>query len=308
MVTTDIPPEARIRHPLVDGTAPEWASGWGQDLYGIFVEFSLPGEGGEWVTQRMRWIPAGTFLMGSPVDEPGRRDSEGPQHTVIISKPLWVFDTPCTQALWKAVTGDDPSYFKDPRRPVETVSWDDTQAFIAKLNSIVPGLKLRLLTEAEWEYACRAGANPPTATYAGPIEILGENNAPVLNDIAWYGGNSGGDFDLMNGVDSSDWPEKQFPHTKAGTRKVALKRCNRWGLYDMLGNVLEWCLDWYDAKYYENSGSVDPKGPPKGHSRVLRGGSWLSAAQFARSAFRFNYDPGYRFSYVGFRCAQVQES
>ena len=310
MVTTNILDASRIRHPFVDGTAPDWASGWGQDVYGIFVEFSLPREGGEWVTQRMRWVPAGVFLMGSPEDEPGRFGNEGPQHAVTISKPLWVFDTPCTQALWQAVMGENenPSYFKDPRRPVETVSWDETQAFIAKLNSAVVGLELRLLTEAEWEYACRAGASDPTATYAGPIEILGENNAPILNEIAWYGGNSGVDFDLENGVDSSRWPKKQFNHTKAGTRKVALKRCNRWGLYDMLGNVWEWCHDWYDKGYYANGDAVDPQGPDQGHSRVLRGGSWGSPAQYARSAYRNDFEPGNRYDFVGFRCAQVQES
>ena len=308
MMTTDVLPSSRIRHPLVDGTAPEWASGWGQDAYGIFVEFSLPGEGGDWVTQRMRWIPAGVFQMGSPDDEPGRSKDEGPQHTVTISKPLWVFDTPCTQALWQAVMGDNPSYFKDPRRPVETVSCDETQTFISKLNSAVPGLELRLMTEAEWEYSCRAGASEPTATYAGPIKILGESHAPILNEIAWYSGNSGVDFDLENGWDSSKWPNKQFNHTQAGTRKVALKRCNRWGLYDMLGNVWEWCLDWYDAEYYTKGDAVDPQGSSQGLNRVLRGGCWDFLAQFARSASRINYEPGSRNCFIGFRCAQVQES
>ena len=308
MATTNIPSSSRFRHPLVDGMAPEWALGWGQDVYGLFVEFSLPGGGGEWVTQRMRWIPAGPFKMGSREDEPGRYKNEGPQHTVTISKPLWVFDTPCTQALWQAVMGANPSYFKDPRRPVETVSWDDAQGFIAKLNSAVPGLELRLMTEAEWEYACRAGAREPTATYAGPIQILGKCNAPILNDIAWYGGNSGVDFDLDNGWDSSGWPEKQFNHTKAGTRKVMLKRCNRWGLYDMLGNVWEWCLDWYDAGYYANGDVVDPRGPDQGRNRVLRGGGWSGGARLARSAYRSGSDPGLRDYDVGFRCAQVQES
>ena len=308
MMTTHISPASRIRHPLVDGTAPEWASGWGQDVYGIFVEFSLPGEKGVWVTQRMRWIPPGTFLMGSPDDESGHAYDEAPQHRVTISQPLWVFDTPCTQALWQAVMGDNPSEFKDPCRPVETVSWDETQTFITKLNSAVPGLELRLLTEAEWEYACRAGANPPTATYAGPIEILGMNNAPILNEIAWYGGNSGFHFDLEDGEDSSGWQEKQFDHKQAGTRKVAQKRCNRWGLFDMLGNVWEWCQDWYDEEYYSKSGAVDPRGPIEGHSRVLRGGSWNFTARIARSAYRYYIEPGFRFNYVGFRCAQVQEN
>ena len=294
----------RIRHPLVDGCPPEWASGWGQDEFGIFAEFSLPEGGGRWVTQRMRWIPAGRFLMGSPEDEPGRDSDEGPQRGVMISKALWIFDTPCTQALWRAVMGDNPSRFVDPDRPVEQVSWDDTNAFIAKLNSAVGGLALRLPTEAEWEYACRAGTTE--ATYAGPMEILGNRNAPVLDEIAWYGGNSGVDFDLEDGWDSSNWPEKQYDHQKAGTRKVGEKLPNRWGLFDMLGNVWEWCSDWYDAGAYRASASVDPTGPTDGHYRVLRGGGWSDSAQGVRSAYRYHYEPGGRDGNFGFRCAQVQ--
>jgi formylglycine-generating enzyme required for sulfatase activity len=291
---------------LVDGSPPEWASGWGQDDFGIFAEFSLLAGDDEWVTQRMRWIPPGTFLMGSPEDEPGRNSIEGPQHEVTISKALWVFDTPCTQMLWHAVMGENPSYFVDPRRPVEQVSWDDTTPFIGKLNSAVPGLALRLPTEAEWEYVCRAGTTE--ATYAGPIELLGDNNAPILDDIAWYGGNSGVDFDLDNGWDSSVWPEKQYDHQRAGTRKVAEKLPNRWGLYDMLGNVWEWCFDWYDADYYGASESADPSGPAEGRFRVLRGGGWDSGGRGARSACRGHLVPNDRSYVVGFRCAQVQEA
>ncbi|MDA1050999.1 MAG: formylglycine-generating enzyme family protein [Planctomycetota bacterium] len=295
----------RIRHPLVDGAPPAWASGWGQDTFGIFAEFSLKADQGEWVTQRMRWIPPGTFTMGSPDGEPGRSPDEGPQRQVTISKSLWIFDTPCTQSLWQAVTGQNPSRFVDPERPVEQVSWDDTQEFITKLNSAVPGLALRLPTEAEWEYACRAGTTE--ATYAGPIEILGANNAPILDAIAWYGGNSGVEFDRDDGSDSSKWPDKQHAHKMAGTRKVAQKLPNRWGFFDMLGNIWEWCQDWYDSEAYRSSASTDPTGPDQGLHRVLRGGSWGSNARFVRSAFRDHLDPGYRDDFIGFRCAQVQE-
>jgi formylglycine-generating enzyme required for sulfatase activity len=277
-----------IPHPLANGCGPSWASGWGQDQYGIYAEFSVPGDKESWVTQRMRWIPAGRFLMGSPKDEPGHYEDEGPQHEVILTRPFWMFDTPCTQALWQAVMGNNPSRFVDPDRPVEQVSWEEAQAFLLQVNSAVPGLNLQLPTEAMWEYACRASTNE--ATYAGPLKILRENNAPVLDSIAWYSGNSAVDYDL--------------DHSKAGTRKVKTKKPNRWGLYDMLGNVWEWCDDWFDS--YPVDDQTDPAGPNSGRYRVMRGGSWILVALYARSACRGRYDPGKRYFVIGFRCAQVQ--
>ena len=226
-----------ISHPLVDGSAPEWASGWGQDQFGVFADFTVVAENGDDVSQRMRWLPAGHFKIGSAVEP--KNDNEQPQHDVTLSRPFWIFDTPCTQSLWEAVMRSNPSRFVDPERPVERVAWEDAVGFTAKLNSMVAGLSLRLPTEAEWEYACRAST--VDATYHGPMEIVGENNAPILDEIAWYDGNSGHDFDLENGVDSTDRRDKQNPHAMAGTRKVALKTPNDWGLYDMLGNVWEGC-------------------------------------------------------------------
>ncbi len=287
-------------HPLANGCPPDWASGWGQDRYGIFVEFTLLE-----VTQRLRWIPPGRFLMGSPENEPGRYDDEGPQHQVTLTQGFWLFDTPCTQALWETVMGENPSHFKSPIRPVERVSWDDVQKFLDQINGRFPELNLGLPSEAQWEYACRARTE--TAIYTGELAILGQCNAPALHPIAWYGGNSGVDFDLPEGEDSSSWPEKQYPHTRAGTRLVKLKRANPWGLYDMLGNVLEWTQDhWHDDYRGAPTDGLAWERTEAGADRVIRGGSWDGDARGVRAASRGGSDPGHRLGGLGFRCARVQ--
>jgi len=223
-----------------------------------------------------------------------------------LNHGYWMAETPCTQELWEAVMKNNPSRFKSPRRPVEQVSWEDLEEFMKRLNRLIDedqGPKARLPTEAEWEYACRAGTT--TATYAGEIEILGENNAPVLDPIAWYGGNSGGKFDLDSGVDSSDWPKKQYPHTRAGTREVGSRQPNGWGLYDMLGNVFEWCADVktsYEAVAVEDPGLVEARGP----RRVFRGGSWNDYARGVRAAYRHWLAPGNRRDSLGFRLIRGQ--
>lgn len=219
--------------PLADGLPEPWAAEWGEDRYGVFQGFAVDG-----VVQRMRWVPPGTFTMGSPETEAGRWKDEGPQHEVVLSRGYWLADTPCTQALWQAVMGSNPSRFVSPERPVENVSWDDCQVFLAKLAGRVHGLGARLPTEAEWERACRAGTTQ--ATWLGDLEILGKNNAPLLDPIAWYGGNYCSiNFNLDNGHDITGefWKEKQYQQTKGGTHPVRFKRPNPWGLFDMLGNV-----------------------------------------------------------------------
>ena len=287
-------------HPLVTGCPPEWASEWGQDRHGVFVAFTLAE-----VTQRLRWIPPGRFLMGSPEREPGRDDDEGPQHPVFITKGFWLFDTPCTQALWQAVMGENPSRFKSPQRPVEQVGWENVHGFMHRINERIQGLDLVLPTEAQWEHACRAGTN--TALYTGPIEILGANNAPTLDPIAWYAGNSGVGFELEEGYDSSSWSEMQYPNPKSGTHPVGEKQPNPWGLYDMIGNVWEWCAD--GLREYGEDYAIDPVGAlSTGADRVIRGGSWDDLARSCRSAFRVRYQPDFRLSLLGFRCARVQES
>ncbi|MFO7563889.1 MAG: formylglycine-generating enzyme family protein [Enhygromyxa sp.] len=285
------------RRKLGLGFAPEWADAWGEDEFGAFACIVL----GE-VEQRMRWIPPGTFEMGSPdADRNVLFPNECPCHKVKIAKGFWIADTPCTQALWQAVMGQNPSRFRSPRRPVEQVSWDDVQTFLAKLNRRVHGLHAGLPTEAQWEYACRAGTT--TATYAGPLELRGENDAPVLNAIAWYGGNSGVEFDLDDGWDSSNWPDKQYEHERAGTREVARKLPNSWGLHDMLGNVWEWCAD--GPRSYQEELAVDPIGPG-GQDRVVRGGSWNFIARSVRAASRDWSRPGDRFDSLGFRLVRGQ--
>jgi formylglycine-generating enzyme required for sulfatase activity len=177
--------------------------------------------------------------------------------------------TEVTQAQWRAVMGSDPSYFKGDDLPVEEVSWDDAQKFIKKVNDsgVIPeGWKVALPSEAQWEYACRADETGP---YSGG----------TIEQVAWYDGNSG-----------------------SKTQPVGTKKPNAWGLYDMHGNVWEWCADWYDDSL---SGGTDPTGPSLGVYRVYRGGSWLSFAARCRAAYRIRRNPGDRNFNLGFRPALV---
>jgi len=225
----------------------------------------------------------------------------------VLEQGFWLFDTPCTQALWEAVMGDNPSRFKTPDRPVEDFSWDGAQGFITAINRKIPGLGLSLPSEAQWEYACRAGTD--TAIYSGDLEILGKHNAPALDPIAWYGGNSGKDFELDNGDGCSNWKERQYPQYKrAGSHPVALKQANAWGLYDMLGNVWEWVEDGWHADYQDapGDGRAWTTGDPgdRGAERVVRGGGWLDGARGVRAAYRDRGQPDVRDDDLGFRCAR----
>jgi formylglycine-generating enzyme required for sulfatase activity len=211
-------------------------------------------------------IPAGTFTMGSPEDEAGRYRDEGPQHQVRISESFYLAKYPVTQAQWEAVMGNNPSHFKGANRPVETVSWEDAQAFIDKLNGREGVQKYRLPTEAQWECACRAGTETPR--YHEDLEA-----------IAWYGDNSGGE-----------------------THDVGEKEPNAWGLYDTLGNIVEWCYD--GIRVYTEALEVDPMGPTEADAdRVIRGGYWSWGAQEVRAALRSTIVPGFRNDSLGFRYA-----
>jgi len=274
-------------------TRPTWASEIGRDRHGLWAELKIDHK----VSQRLRWIFPGRFRMGSPEGEAGRFEDEGPQREVRIERGFWIFATPCTQEFWEAVMGENPSHFRSPTRPVEQVSWDGCRKFVERLNGRLEGLVLSLPSEAQWEYACRAGTE--TATYAGDLEILSENNAPVLDGIAWYGGNCGVEFELPDGWDMSERAEKQYKFERGGTRPVGLKRPNAWGLYDMLGNVWEWCAD----EYREHaSGKVEASA-----GRVRRGGSWFTEAWDVRAAFRSWSAPGSGPVNIGFRCAEFRQ-
>ncbi|MCG6895304.1 MAG: formylglycine-generating enzyme family protein [Desulfobacteraceae bacterium] len=220
-------------------------------------------------------IKPGKFLMGSPEDEPGRFVGET-QHKVNLTNPFYIQTTEVTQAQWQALMGDNPSSHKrcGDRCPVEQVSWHDVQRFVRKLNQKENTDKYRLPTEAEWEYACRAGSTTTIPT--GKIIDFQCNVDKNLTAIAWYCGNS---------------QDRVHP--------VAEKAPNAWGLYDMLGNVEEWCHDWFGA--YPSDEVIDPNGPKEGSYRVMRGGAWFSPARDLRCASRFGSPPPYRFQHIGFR-------
>jgi len=223
-------------------------------------------------------IPAGTFMMGSLSNEP-KRDSDERQHRVIIGKPFYIQTTEVTQGQWREIMGNNPSDFKNcgDDCPVEKVSWNDCQEFIRKLNRQEGTNKYRLPTEAEWEYACRAGTDTPF--YFGDC---------LSTDQANYDGNN-----PMPGCSRGEYRKRTVP--------VGSFPPNAWGLYDMHGNVWEWCQDWYGD--YPSGHVTDPIGPSSGEFRVLRGGSWFSYARRARSANRYWGGPGGRFNRFGFRGA-----
>jgi len=209
-------------------------------------------------------IPPGTFILGS--DSRAADPDERPLHTVTITRSFEMATTEVTQAQWKAVMGGNPSKFQGEDLPVEQVSWEDAQAFLRKLNAKEGTTHYRLPTEAEWEYACRAGAG---------IDRQGDMSA-----FAWYD-----------------------PNSEGRTHAVSQKQANAWGLYDMLGNVYEWCEDWKDA--YPSGSVLDPRGPSRGSVRVARGGSWFVHANRSRAFFRDAFNPEHRFSDMGFRVVAI---
>jgi formylglycine-generating enzyme required for sulfatase activity len=212
-------------------------------------------------------IAPGSFWMGCTSGDSQCDPDEMPRRQVRITKGFELGKYEVTQAQWEAVMGANPSEMRGPELPVETVSWEDVQAFLGRLNTLDDGYRYRLPTEAEWEYAARAGTDDPSVAN--------------LDALGWSRDNSG---------------KRSHP--------VGQKLPNAWGLYDMQGNVWEWCADWFDAEYYRNAAPVDPPGPSKGTHRVVRGGGWYSGSRSCRVSVRGWVGPGDRGSNDGFRCAR----
>ena len=217
----------------------------------------------------MLLLPAGTFTMGGDWDAEQADENELPRHDVTFDAPFYMGKFVVTQAQWQALMGDNPSEFKGPDHPVETVSHDDAGIFIRRLNEKESTRSYRLPTEAEWEYAARAGS--PHAYCFGP-------EVSRLPEYAWFQASSG-----------------------ASTHPVGQRMPNDWGFYDMHGNVHEWCADWYRREYYAESPAKHPAGPRKGVARVLRGGDWGSEPWYCRCAIRSLSSPQRRSPRVGFR-------
>jgi len=242
---------------------------------------------------RLKFLPAGTFTMGQ-----AGGDTDETPHEVTLTKPFYMGVYEVTNAQWKRVMGSEPSNWKDDDRPVEQVSWDDANEFCRRLSALPEekraGRVYRLPTEAEWEYACRAGTTTKWS--------FGDDESR-LGDYAWFGNNSGKAI-----VDAVRWWEESqdtYADRLLGNgcenHRVGQKQPNAWGLFDMHGNVWEWCSDWYGD--YAKGVVTDPQGPSGGSSRVFRGGCWDSSAGGCRSANRARFVPSRRDDRLGFRLA-----
>ena len=237
---------------------------WPEDEPPVIETFTVNG-----VTFKMVTVVGGTFTMGATAEQGDDAwDWEKPAHQVTLSS-YCIGETEVTQALWQAVMGSNPSSFTgDMQRPVECVTWNDCQTFITKLNEIT-GKTFRLPTEAEWEYAARGGKRSQGYKYAG---------SNTIGDVAWYLSNS-----------------------SSTTHAVATKAPNELGLYDMSGNVCEWCQDWYGS--YSSESQTNPTGPASGSGRVDRSGCWMDYDRSCRVSFRVNDNPTYSGNILGLRLA-----
>ena len=254
------------------------------------IRVNLPGLPEDAKSLVMVLIPAGTFTMGSPADEQGRRDkNEWLPHEVTITEAFYLGKYEATQAQWKTVMGSNPALYNGkPNHPVEHVSWNDCQSFIEKLNTLENGT-FRLPTEAEWEYACRAGTT--TRFSFGDALVCPDlwDYCAMANEYMWWGGND------------------SFRSNVSGTKEIGLKLPNPWGLHDMHGNVWEWCSDGWERPYIRGP-QVDPQGSEDGLFRRMRGGGWGSSAVQCRSAYGAGHVPDGRTSLMGLRLVREYES
>lgn len=259
-----------IEPQMLPAAAPAWAEEFGEDEYGVYCRFRISDV---WFV--MRWIPPGEFTMGSPEDENSRDSDEGPQHRVVISQGFWLGETPVTQQQWRAVVQaakaselpHSPSSFNSkPQHPVESVNWHQGVQFCEQVQAVLQSAQqFRLPTEAEWEYACRAGTSG--AFHDGSPCTKPTGRDPALERLGWFDENSNG-----------------------STQPVRQKKPNTWGLFDIHGNVWEWCRD--GKRQYSAEPQVDPVGSESsGAFRVLRGGSWYYFARLCRAAYRYALDP-----------------
>ena len=228
------------------------------------------------VSFTMVYVQGGTFIMGTSEDEDEyANENEQPSHSVTLSDYM-IGQTEVTQELWQAVMGTNPSHFKNnPRRPVECVTWKDCQNFIKKLNEMT-GQNFRLPTEAEWEFAARGGVKSKGYKFSG---------SDKLTEVAWMWQNSGIAF-LFRPDDEGDFEALERNHCKP--HAVATKKPNELGIYDMCGNVWEWCQDWFGE--YESTPQTNPTGPASGENYVTRGGAWSNDEDFCRPTFRQDFD------------------
>ncbi|MCJ8271401.1 MAG: formylglycine-generating enzyme family protein, partial [Psychrosphaera sp.] len=247
------------------------------DKYGLFIEVAIKG-----VNLKLRYVPKGSFLMGSPEDEPERLGRET-QHAVMLMQGFWLGETTVSQQLWQAVMGDNPSRYKADNNeilPVESVSWDDCQKFCERFNKLLPGFELTLPTEAQWEYACRAGTQTPFST-----------GQQLTTAQANYDGNH-----PYNDGAKGEWRE-----TTVAVDKFPL---NSWGLIQMHGNVWEWCQN--SMQDYSKKTEIDPVGGSGRPMRVVRGGSWMGIANYCRSAYRSSNARDFANGFIGLRVTQVE--
>ncbi|MBA3697361.1 MAG: SUMF1/EgtB/PvdO family nonheme iron enzyme [Planctomycetes bacterium] len=268
------------RAPAASPTFPVWATAGGNDGFGRWVEITVAD-----ATTRLRYRPAGTFRMGSPIGEPGRLSNEN-EHTVTISRGFWMQETECDQAFYHAVMRENPSRHRGVQLPVEQVAWHDAQAFCAALH--LHGAPARLPSEAEWEYACRAGSTSP---FAGPEVTTMGWVAPDLLRVQWQ---------LGEGA-ARRWCEEHQDDLRLRARPIGRRLPNGAGFFDLHGNVLEWCADHWDGRTaHPSEERIDPLSSV-GDFAVARGGSWFHEPQMARSAARMALETNRREDHLGFR-------